>query len=240
MSEANGGGSGEARRAAGSGPGPDRDSLALERLDESQRLVCASDARLIAVASPPGTGKTTCLAARIVARIEDGVDPHRIAACTFTVRAARAMCAKLRNAREAEAWAEDIVDPQDRAWRAVDERPALWIGTTHDLAGRIVALHPDRIGRSGRMGTVGPSEQWGRMQQAMFEAGCLADDPAEQRRQIAACVEAIDRAKRAARPVGVEQGSGDDRWVRPTGSTRRRCGATTGSISPTACATRWS
>ena len=63
----------------------------LEGLNDSQaKAVTATDRHLLVVAGP-GTGKTLTIVRRIAYLIEQGVEPSRILAVTFTNRAAREM-----------------------------------------------------------------------------------------------------------------------------------------------------
>lgn len=89
----------------------------LAGLNEEQRQAVTSEARTLAVIAGPGTGKTSTLVSRVVYLIEKlGVPPKRIAAVTFTNKAAAEMSGRLKA----------------RLSRARDVR-ALTIGTFHSI-----------------------------------------------------------------------------------------------------------
>jgi len=65
--------------------------------------VAASDASALRVIAGPGTGKTFALMRRIARRLQEGADPERILAVTFTRTAARDLQAELGRLRAAGA-----------------------------------------------------------------------------------------------------------------------------------------
>lgn len=68
-------------------PGPNQEQLAAIQ----------ADARRVLVAAGPGTGKTFTLVARLERLLEQGVDPSRVVAITFTTRTAKEMQERVRN-----------------------------------------------------------------------------------------------------------------------------------------------
>ena len=58
------------------------------RLDPTQHAAAAADAPVQLTLAGPGAGKTTTLAVRFVHLVQQGVDPRRILAVTFTRKAA--------------------------------------------------------------------------------------------------------------------------------------------------------
>src|SRR5688572_1338186 len=78
-----------------------------------------------------GSGKTTSLVERFVALVESGIPADRIAAITFTERAARELSDRVRQALE-RAGHHAALDLLDRAA----------IGTLHAFAQRILNEHP--------------------------------------------------------------------------------------------------
>lgn len=97
----------------------------------------------IAVTAGAGTGKTRTLVARYLALLANGVPLRRIAAVTFTRKAAREMRNRVRS--EISAFLDQL-DPDDAergAWQAqFDEMDAARIGTIHNLCGEILRTHP--------------------------------------------------------------------------------------------------
>lgn len=129
---------GSAGRMAGAGeawPRPAPGGPALEGLNPEQRLAVTAASGPVVVVAGPGTGKTRTLVHRIVHLVgERGVPPERIAAVTFTNRAAQ----------EIRHRADKMLGEQDIA--------GLTVGTFHricldllrrnagDAAGRLVVL----------------------------------------------------------------------------------------------------
>jgi DNA helicase-2/ATP-dependent DNA helicase PcrA len=63
----------------------------MNKLNEKQRQAVESGEGPIVIVAGPGTGKTKTLTARIAHLVQHGVDPEKILALTFTVKAAREM-----------------------------------------------------------------------------------------------------------------------------------------------------
>ena len=195
---------------AGGSTSNGQDDLSLDRLDNGQRAICEASDPLLAVEAPPGTGKTTCLAALFAHLVNTGTPPQRVLVCTFTVRAARHYAGRLRRARACDGWSAAIVDPRERVYQESADPPPLWIGTTHDVCARILRCHVETTGRTGRMRTVGPEEARWRMREAMRRAGLLSEgeDGADER-LVQTCWEALEKGKRSTkwRPGAIASGS---------------------------------
>lgn len=71
------------------------DASAPRTINPEQLEAAESGARIIAVIAGPGTGKTFTLTERIARLVQSGVNPEKIAAVTFTVRAAQEMRERL-------------------------------------------------------------------------------------------------------------------------------------------------
>ncbi len=99
----------------------------LDELNEQQRkAVMATDGPVLIVAGP-GSGKTRVLTYRIAYLMQQGVDPFRILALTFTNKAAREM--------------------RDRVERLCGaEARNLYIGTFHSVFARILRREAHRLG----------------------------------------------------------------------------------------------
>ncbi|HVM52397.1 MAG TPA: UvrD-helicase domain-containing protein, partial [Acidimicrobiales bacterium] len=92
-----------------------------------------------------GSGKTSCLVDRFVALVEDGVEADRIAAITFTEKAAAELADRIRTELEKRAPASE----RCTAALAVVDRAA--ICTLHAFAQRILTAHPIEAGLPPRV-----------------------------------------------------------------------------------------
>ncbi len=101
----------------------------LNGLNDAQReAVTAAPGNLLVVAGA-GSGKTRVLVHRIAWLIAaEGVSPHGVLAVTFTNKAAREMSERIR------------------ALLAMADNPALWVGTFHGLAHRLLRMHWQQAG----------------------------------------------------------------------------------------------
>lgn len=69
----------------------------LEGLNDAQKSAVTSPASILQVLAPPGSGKTKTLTARVAYLINhDRLQPWNIIVCTFTIKAAREMKARIR------------------------------------------------------------------------------------------------------------------------------------------------
>lgn len=109
-------------------------------LSDEQRAAILNPSRLIAVDAGPGTGKTHTASARMVHLADQGIDPSRIVAVSFTRFAADEMDLRLR--------------------RLLGGRftQAVGMGTFHGLARRIIRLDPSVIGLSDTFGVLAPKD----------------------------------------------------------------------------------
>ena len=110
--------------------------------DADQRAFIEHRHRLVAIISPPGTGKTTSQAARFAHLVKNGVDPDRILVMTFTNKARESFEDKLRP-RLPEGIAARIIQPTENlpALRPIDAPHPLHIGTFHRSCARILSAH---------------------------------------------------------------------------------------------------
>ena len=103
------------------------DSEILRGLNPAQRQAVIDYNSHSLIIAGAGSGKTRVLTSRIAYMIEQGVEPHRILALTFTNKAAEQMRARI----------EQMVGPRSR-----------WIrmGTFHSVFSRILRENAERIG----------------------------------------------------------------------------------------------
>jgi DNA helicase-2/ATP-dependent DNA helicase PcrA len=117
---------------------PNRDFLSS--LNENQRQAAQHAGGALLVVAGAGTGKTKTLAARVASLVERGADPASILLLTFTRRAAVEM---LRRAGQYVG---------DAAARAV------WGGTFHSIAHRLLRIHHQAIGIPGNFVCMDPAD----------------------------------------------------------------------------------
>ncbi|MDE7368950.1 MAG: UvrD-helicase domain-containing protein, partial [Muribaculaceae bacterium] len=100
----------------------------FEGLNEAQRMAVEYDDGPSLVIAGAGSGKTRVLTCRVVHLLENGVEPNRIVALTFTNKAAREM--------------------RERIEMMVGAKMAsrLWMGTFHSIFLRILRINADKIG----------------------------------------------------------------------------------------------
>jgi len=103
---------------------------------DQQRAVDAGDGALLILAGP-GAGKTAVLTHRVAALIERGVAPEQILLLTFTQKAAREMGLRVR----------ELVGPG---------ADAIWSGTFHAIALRILREFAPRLGYGPHFGVLTP------------------------------------------------------------------------------------
>ncbi len=120
--------------------------LKLFSLNDDQRQAATEPARDVVVTAGAGSGKTSTLVARYAYLLAQGTKPRRIAAVTFTIKAAQEMRSRVR---------KNLVDLQAKA-QSPDERQ-FWadlsaqidsarIGTVHSLCAEILRNHPAEAG----------------------------------------------------------------------------------------------
>ena len=124
--------------------------LNLFLLNDLQRSAAIERGRDVAVTAGAGSGKTRTLVARYACLLAEGVEPRRIAAITFTTKAAMKMRSKVRKSlAELERQARD---PEERQkWSHLSAQiDSARIGTIHSLCAEILRNHPAEAGLDPR------------------------------------------------------------------------------------------
>jgi len=120
--------------------------LARFKLNEKQRSAALERGRDVAVTAGAGSGKTSTLAARYACLLAEGVPPRRIAAVTFTKKAAREMRSRVR-ARLAELQQAAEGEEERQLWLDLSSQmDSARIGTIHSLCTEILRAHPAEAG----------------------------------------------------------------------------------------------
>ncbi len=125
--------------------------LDLSRLNEAQKRAVLHGNTPLLVLAGAGTGKTTVLTYRIAHLVLDqGVDPRRILAVTFTNKAAKEM--RIRAAKQVGV-PESTMD----------------IGTFHGICGRILRQYSERVGLAPGFTILDSSDQLSLMKRCLEE-----------------------------------------------------------------------
>ena len=141
----------------------------MEQLDDDQRKVAGVRAPVVMVKGGPGAGKTGTMIARIINLTIAGQDPERIAVVTFTRQAAFEVLSRVyeaaveypsegAGAKALADLAKAIEAAKDFETRNIDAPRKPWIGTFHNMCGRILRTTPEVIGWPEQIRTVGPEE----------------------------------------------------------------------------------
>ncbi len=124
-------------------PGDSGGILAHVPPSAEQKPAVEADGRDVVVTAGAGTGKTRTLVARYLRLLEGGVPPRRIAAITFTKKAAREMRNRVREAIRDHLRTEGLDPSVQDYWRDLyTELDAARIGTIHGLCTEILRAHP--------------------------------------------------------------------------------------------------
>lgn len=113
----------------------------LAGLNDAQRVAVTSEAAVLQVLAPPGSGKTKTLTARVAHLIAcRGLKPWNIIVCTFTVKAAREMQDRIR------------------AFVGPELEKKLKIGTFHGIALRFLRQYRHYVGLDDKFGVADSSD----------------------------------------------------------------------------------
>ncbi len=163
----------------------------LDSLNDPQRQAVTHRSGPLLVLAGAGSGKTRVLTMRIANLIEHGVEAERILALTFTNKAAREMRTRLRAL----------------LGRSPD---ALWVGTFHAIATRMLRPHADRLGYRAGFSIFDEDDSRSVLKRVLAD---LDLDP--KKHQVAGLLAAISRAKAEARsPEAITGRRAGDRVLR--------------------------
>jgi len=115
-------------------------------LNENQRKAAEERGKDIILTAGAGSGKTMTLVARYTTLLAEGIPPRRIAAITFTKKAAREMRSRVR--AKVMALQQTTEDAQEQQkWSALaSQMDSARIGTIHSLCSEILRNHPAEAG----------------------------------------------------------------------------------------------
>jgi ATP-dependent helicase/nuclease subunit A len=124
--------------------------LKLFTLNDDQREAAIEPSRDVVVTAGAGSGKTSTLVARYACLLAKGKEPRRIAAITFSIKAAQEMRSRVRSTLlELQEKAMDETDQQH--WSELSTQiDSARIGTIHSLCAEILRNHPAEAGLDPR------------------------------------------------------------------------------------------
>ena len=187
----------------GGGAGrPSAGGAGLERLNPAQRAAVRHLGGPLLVLAGAGTGKTRVIAHRIAFLVrEAGLPPRRIAAVTFTNKAAREMAERVRT----------LLGPR--------EARGLRVGTFHTLGLEILRERPEGVGRHPGFSLLDEHDAAALMRELLREGPCREGAPEEEARGL---LERISRWKAALKgPEAARAEDGDPRAAELYAAYRR-------------------
>ena len=128
--------------------------LKLFTLNDEQREAATETGRDVVVTAGAGSGKTSTLVARYASLLAKGTEPRRIAAITFSTKAAQEMRSRVRlKLMELQSQATENAD--QRYWSELSSQiDSARIGTIHSLCAEILRNHPAEAGVDPRFALI--------------------------------------------------------------------------------------
>ena len=116
------------------------------KLNKEQRAAALDRGRDVVVTAGAGSGKTLTLVARYTSLLAEGIPPRRIAAITFSIKAAREMRARVRD--KLFQLQQSVASEEERqGWVELSaQMDAARISTIHSLCAEILRAHPAEAG----------------------------------------------------------------------------------------------
>jgi len=115
-------------------------------LNPEQHLAAVDRGRDVVVTAGAGSGKTLTLVARYTSLLAEGIPPRRIAAITFSIKAAREMRARVR-VKLFKLQQSTASEEERQGWVALSaQMDAARISTIHSLCAEILRAHPAEAG----------------------------------------------------------------------------------------------
>jgi len=115
-------------------------------LNENQKIAATERGRDVILTAGAGSGKTLTLVARYTSLLAEGIPPRRIAAITFTKKAAREMRSRVRSKVMALQQTTEDEEEQQKWVDLSAEMDSARIGTIHSLCSEILRYHPAEAG----------------------------------------------------------------------------------------------
>jgi ATP-dependent helicase/nuclease subunit A len=127
------------------------------RLNDAQRAAALDRGRDVVVTAGAGSGKTLTLVARYTSLLAEGIQPRRIAAITFSTKAAREMRARVRQ-KLFELGQSAASEEERQGWMELSaQMDAARISTIHSLCAEILRAHPAEAGIDPRFEVIDES-----------------------------------------------------------------------------------
>ncbi len=128
--------------------------LKLFTLNDEQREAATETGRDVVVTAGAGSGKTSTLVARYASLLAKGTEPRRIAAITFSTKAAQEMRSRVR-LKLMELQSQATEDADQRYWSELSSQiDSARIGTIHSLCAEILRNHPAEAGVDPRFALI--------------------------------------------------------------------------------------
>lgn len=126
-------------------------------LNDEQRSAALDRGRDVVATAGAGSGKTLTLVARYTSLLAEGIPPRRIAAITFSTKAAREMRARVRN-KLFQLQQSATSEAERQGWVEFSaQMDAARISTIHSLCAEILRAHPAEAGIDPRFEVVDES-----------------------------------------------------------------------------------